>query len=46
VTKKRKRAEAALAEKLMSLVDEGVTDPVELRKLALESLPLRLSALD
>jgi hypothetical protein len=30
---------AALAEKLMSLADEGVTDPVELRKLALASLP-------
>jgi len=29
----------ALAEKLMDLIAEGVTDTVELRKLALESLP-------
>jgi hypothetical protein len=30
----------ALAEKLMALVADGVTDPVELQKLALESLQL------
>jgi hypothetical protein len=36
---KESELRTALAEKLMDLVAEGVTDPIELRKLALESLP-------
>ena len=30
----------ALSQKLMTLVADGVTDPIELREWALESLPL------
>jgi hypothetical protein len=37
---KESEVRTAVAEKLMALVADGVTDPVELQKLALESLQL------
>lgn len=42
--KKDSELRTALAEKLMALVAVGVTNPNELRRLALDSLPLRQGA--